>query len=78
MKRTSVGLGVVILAALTLATVLPSLNPSAVSAAKPGSGLSSCAPGVQFLGFSDALNKLSFEGVPNGDEGLSGDKQTRA
>jgi len=28
----------------------------------PGSGLPTCAPGVEFLGFSDALNKTAFGG----------------
>lgn len=32
------------------------------SASQPGTGLAECAPGVQFIGFSDSLNKAAFGG----------------
>lgn len=49
----------VVLAALLAITTTS--FPGAAAAAPPGSGAPSCAPGVGFSGFSDALDKTSFE-----------------
>jgi len=46
------------------------LAPAAARAGRPGSNLETCCPGVQFLGFSDALNKTNFS--PFRVEELSG------
>lgn len=52
-------LGVVVLAAVGLA---PATTAPVAKAQAPGGDLPYCAPGVQFIGFSDALNKTSFGG----------------
>ena len=44
-------------------------GPEAANAARPGSGTQQCAPRVDFLGVSDALNKETYEGTKVG--GLS-------
>jgi hypothetical protein len=67
-------------AALVLALIL--VHPLATSAvapaahAQPASTSGSCAPGVEFLGFSEALNKTSFGGFDVAElSGLSYDRQ---
>lgn len=57
-----------VVAALTVwaATVV---GPESAGAARVGSSAKSCAPGVDFLGFSDALDKRTYEGTSVG--GLS-------
>lgn len=52
-------LGIRILAVVMLLCVTMAGSPVAM-ADRPGSGLESVGSGVQFLGFSDALNKTSF------------------
>jgi hypothetical protein len=62
----------------TVVTFLPGPPSPCVSAARPGEGLATCAPGVQWLGFSDALNKTSFGGFTVADlSGLTYDPQRR-
>ncbi|CAA9448812.1 MAG: hypothetical protein AVDCRST_MAG78-3156 [uncultured Rubrobacteraceae bacterium] len=61
-----IAMAAVILAACAL--TLTSSKP--VAAAPPGSVTPDCATGVDFLGFSDVLNKRTFEGTSVG--GLSG------
>lgn len=59
-------------AACALALVLSFAGPREVAAARPGDGAPNCAPSgasVDFLGFSDALNKKRYEGTNVG--GLS-------
>lgn len=58
-------------ATLLAVTVLTLSNTSQVAGAQTqfDTGASDCAPGVDFLGFSDALNKTTFEGTNVG--GLS-------
>jgi hypothetical protein len=45
---------------MLLSVTLP--GPTAARADRPGSGLETAGTGVQFLGFSDALNKTTFGG----------------
>jgi hypothetical protein len=59
--RITLLVSVAVLAA-TCVTLLPRPQVPLVSAAPPGEGLATCAPSVQLLGFSDALNKTSFGG----------------
>lgn len=47
------------------ATELPPTQPPAT--AQPTSAVAACAPGVDLLGFSDALDKTSVDGVPVGN-----------
>lgn len=53
----NVGLKVVVAAAFALSAAL-----STVPQASPAHGAGSCAPDVQFIGFSDSLNKSNFGG----------------
>ncbi len=55
-------------AALMAITILAFTSPPQ-AAARPGADVSECATGVDFLGFSDALDKETFEGTSLG--GLS-------
>jgi hypothetical protein len=61
---------IAVVAALFAACALTLVSSKPVAAAPPGSGTPDCATGVDFLGFSDALNKRTFEGTSVG--GLSG------
>jgi hypothetical protein len=57
--------------AILLAIFAASLaGPETATAARPGTEAPDCASGVDFIGFSDALNKDTFEGTSVG--GLSG------
>jgi hypothetical protein len=57
--------------AVLLAILAASLaGPETATVARPGAEAPDCATGVDFLGFSDALNKQTFEGTSVG--GLSG------
>ena len=61
-------------ALLAVASLILSGSPRVAAAQDAGSGVLSgaleCAPGVDFLGFSDKLDKQTFEGTNVG--GLSG------
>jgi hypothetical protein len=60
-------------AAVAIALVVFAVSlagPETATAARPGTETPDCASGVDFLGFSDALNKQTFEGTSVG--GLSG------
>ncbi len=48
-------------AALLAICVLALSRPPYAAAAQTGAGAPDCAPGVDFLGFSDSLNKTTFE-----------------
>lgn len=61
---------IVVAAALLAACALTLVSSRPVAAAPPGTGAPDCATGVDFLGFSDALNKQTFEDTRVG--GLSG------
>lgn len=56
-------------AALLAICVLAFSRPPYAAAAQTGADAPDCAPGVDFLGFSDSLNKTTFEGTNVG--GLS-------
>jgi hypothetical protein len=59
-------------------TFLPGPLTPRVTAVRPGEGLATCAPGVQLLGFSDALNKTGFGGFTVADlSGLTYDPQRK-
>ena len=60
---------VALLAAIVAACASLLVIPGHATAARPGSEAPDCAVGVDFLGFSDALNKRSYEGTSVG--GLS-------
>ena len=60
---------IVVVAALLAACALALASSRTVSAAPPGTDAPDCATGVDFLGFSDTLNKQTFEGTNVG--GLS-------
>ena len=60
---------VLITLAAALATLWVSTTADPATAARPGSETPECAAGVDFLGFSDALNKRAYEGTSVG--GLS-------
>jgi hypothetical protein len=62
-------LAALVLAALCALLLLQPTGGGTASAAPSGSGAPECATGVDFLGFSDALNKETFEGTAVG--GLS-------
>lgn len=71
-----ISLLVAVIAALLATSVLAfsgshraDAQDTAQTAAQPGADFPDCAPGVDFLGFSDALNKTTFEGTNVG--GLS-------
>ena len=61
---------IAVAAALLAACALALVSSKPVAAAPPGSSAPDCATGVDLLGFSDALNKQTFEGTSVG--GLSG------
>lgn len=60
--------GKLLLAAVV--TLLGMLGAAPAGARQPAAGLGACAPGVELLGFSDALDKTTFAGTHVG--GLSG------
>jgi hypothetical protein len=61
---------IAVAAALLAACALALVSSRSVAAAPPGTSAPDCATGVDFLGFSDALNKQTFEDTRVG--GLSG------
>jgi hypothetical protein len=60
---------VALVAALTALYAATAAIPDPATAARPGTETPECATGVDFLGFSDALNKRTYEGTSVG--GLS-------
>ena len=66
LSQLLIAVAAVLLAACALALV----SSKPVAAVPPGVSAPDCATGVDFLGFSDVLNKRTFEGTSVG--GLSG------
>jgi hypothetical protein len=66
-----------VLAGLLLAGLLSAYLTPSTDAERPGDGLDTCAPDVQFLGFSEALNKTAFAGFSVAElSGLAFDQHT--
>ncbi|MDQ3377913.1 MAG: esterase-like activity of phytase family protein, partial [Actinomycetota bacterium] len=68
-QTRTLGLPAALLVAIVAACTSLFAVPGYAPAAQPGSEAPNCATGVDFLGFSDALNKRTYEGTSVG--GLS-------